>query len=150
MEDSGGIAVRFGGRPFEFLKIGEVLGAACSFFGGHQVRLAEVGNEASFLFRTLSVLPAGGELKPRDRGQQVDLTWWDADTELSAGFGKVRLIQSYEWKAKALKGSHELSSVLLRRLNPEIKILGVARLRVVDDRITTDDEKPNLLVYEDS
>ena len=132
----------------EFFEVGEVLGAACGFFGGDEIGLGEVGDGNAVDIDHGSGFPAFCELESGDRGEEIKLARWHADGKLESFLGEVRLGDFDERYAKLPKCEGYFCGVFTRRLDPEVEAFGEAWLGVVGHGITSDDEVMDVMLDE--
>ena len=86
------------------------------------------------------VLPSRRETQTWDSGEEVNFAGRDADAELGAFGAEIFLSDSDERYAEICKRMHQLFGILSCGFEPNINVLRVARLRIVNHRVATYNE----------
>ena len=131
-------------RAADFLDIREILKATGGLLGADEVGFAEVVDGEIVFHGDDFVFPRGMEFETGDRGEEVDFARRNSKTELSSRSGEVVLGDTVQWNSENKECPHQLAGVFGRRLQPNVEILGIAGLGMVDHRISTGDEVADL------
>ena len=121
----------------EFIDVREVLAAACDLFRLNQVGFSKIKNRKVVLHRGRLVGPGRFKLKSGNSSEKVDLAGGNTNAELRSRRGEIFLSDSDEGDAEEAEGLHESERILRRWFDPDVDVLGVARLRVMNDRIAS-------------
>ena len=99
-------------------------------------------------FKHLLRFPCVLEIKSLDARQKVDRARWDADDELKAGVREILLGDLDEWHSEFSESPGHPRSIFLGGADPEIEVFGETRLGIPDDRVATDDEVFDFMLFE--